>query len=93
MVDDGSTDGSGDLVRERFPQVRLVRQENRGVSAARNRGVAMAAHEYLAFCDADDIWLPVEARPTGGDAGDLLHGRAWRASARPRRPNPLTSGR
>ena len=58
VVDDGSTDGSGDLVRERFPQVKLVRQENRGVSAARNRGVARAVHEYLAFCDADDIWLP-----------------------------------
>jgi glycosyltransferase involved in cell wall biosynthesis len=85
VVDDGSTDGSGDLVRERFPQVKLVRQENRGVSATRNRGAAVAAHEYLAFCDADDIWLPwklarqVATLETCSPDGEPIHVLASRA--------------
>jgi glycosyltransferase involved in cell wall biosynthesis len=59
VVDDGSTDGSGDLVRQSGDvRIRLIRQENRGVSAARNRGVSEAHSEIVAFLDADDEWLP-----------------------------------
>lgn len=59
IVDDGSTDGGGDLVsRYQDPRITLVRQENRGVSAARNRGVQEAKGELLAFLDADDAWKP-----------------------------------
>lgn len=65
--------------------VKLVRQENRGVSAARNRGVAMAAHEHLGFCDADDIWLPwklareVATLETCSTDAEPIHVRASRA--------------
>lgn len=58
VVDDGSSDGTGDYVRSHFPQVRYIRQSNQGVSAARNRGIEAASSDWLAFLDSDDEWLP-----------------------------------
>jgi glycosyltransferase involved in cell wall biosynthesis len=58
VVDGGSTDSTGDVVRRRFPDVRYVFQENEGEAASRNRGVAMAQGDYVAFLDADDEWFP-----------------------------------
>jgi glycosyltransferase involved in cell wall biosynthesis len=61
VVDDGSTDDGPDKVRAaaaRDPRIRLVRQENGGVAAARNFGAAAAAGGFLAFVDADDLWAP-----------------------------------
>lgn len=55
VVDDGSR---SPLPEVRDPRVHVVRQDNRGVSAARNRGAATVGGEYLAFLDQDDHWAP-----------------------------------
>lgn len=58
VVDDGSTDGTADTVRRytQAAQVSLLRQDNQGPAAARNRGIECASGDYLAFIDADDQW-------------------------------------
>lgn len=58
VVDDGSADDSVARVRAAYPAVRVIKQENQGVAAARNNGVRAARGEWIAFIDADDIWLP-----------------------------------
>ena len=54
VVNDGSTDGTADVVRRYGDRVRVLHQDNHGVSIARNRGVAMATGQFLSFLDADD---------------------------------------
>jgi glycosyltransferase involved in cell wall biosynthesis len=67
IVDDGSTDRTGDIVQsyadEQPERIRLIRHPdngNHGMSASRNLGVAEARGEYIAFLDADDVWLPAK---------------------------------
>jgi glycosyltransferase involved in cell wall biosynthesis len=56
VIDDGSTDASADTIRRYGAPVEYHRQENAGISAARNAGVSRARAPYLAFLDADDLW-------------------------------------
>ncbi len=57
-VDDGSTDDSMKVIERYRPRVRVLTQQNRGPSAARNLGVRNSSGEYLGFLDADDLWRP-----------------------------------
>jgi len=58
IVDDGSTDGTSDWIRENHPDVRLISQSNHGVSHARNRAIEIAKGDWIALLDSDDRWLP-----------------------------------
>jgi glycosyltransferase involved in cell wall biosynthesis len=58
VVDDGSHDDGVAIIRESFCGVKVVSQKNLGTSAARNAGILAATSDWIAFLDADDIWLP-----------------------------------
>lgn len=58
VIDDGSTDGTQLALDSYMKDIRYIYQENRGVSAARNRGVRESRGELLAFLDSDDVWSP-----------------------------------
>jgi len=61
VVDDGSTDGTGDFLKEKYagePRFRYLWQKNAERSAARNAGIQAANGEFVAFLDSDDLWLP-----------------------------------
>ena len=65
IIDDGSTDGSHEWLNhaERaFNQVRVIRQQQRGVVAARNNAIKKANSEFIAFLDADDYWFANKLR-------------------------------
>jgi len=83
VVDDGSTDGSVAAV-ERFadPRITVLRQENAGPGAARNAGILAGNSEWIAFLDADDLWMPDHLEALNGlrmrFPGACLIGTAYR---------------
>jgi glycosyltransferase involved in cell wall biosynthesis len=58
VVDDGSTDGTSEMMARRFPETICLRTKRRGVSAARNLGIRSARGDWIALLDSDDEWLP-----------------------------------
>ncbi|BBK36024.1 hypothetical protein STAQ_11020 [Allostella sp. ATCC 35155] len=97
VVDDGSRDDPAARLSASPVPVRLLRQEHRGPSAARNRGIAAAGGRYLAFLDADDLWPPhalatmLAALGRAPEAG-IAHGqvRRFRAAAPAEFDGPAT---
>jgi len=62
VIDDGSTDDTAEALAPLMEQIRYIRTENRGVSAARNRGIREATGDWIAFLDSDDTWHPEKLR-------------------------------
>src|SRR5687767_7749573 len=60
VIDDGSKDNIADVMRafDSDSRVRFISQENRGQPRAKNAGIRAAKGEFIAFCDADDVWDP-----------------------------------
>ena len=95
VVDDGSTDHGAEVVaRFQDPRITLVRQSNQGVGPARNAGIRTGSADWIAFLDADDVWLPDHLAELGllrrNFADALLIGSAFRElSAQTRRDGPI----
>ena len=56
VIDDGSRDNTKELLKDYKNQIRVLTQENAGVSAARNRGIEKSRGEFIALLDSDDAW-------------------------------------
>jgi len=91
VIDDGSSDGSGDLVPA-DSRIRLFRRQNAGVAASRNFGIGQATGAYLAFIDQDDYWYPEKldlqmqvllADPEPGYVVTLMHNHLVGTTQRP----------
>lgn len=91
VVDDGSSDGTGDIARRRGAGVRVLEQPCLGPSAARNAGVAATTSPLIAFLDADDVWHPEKiARQLAAleSSAAVLCAADWSRGA----PPPLDAG-
>jgi len=60
VVDDGSSDNTSEIADEYHGRLKYIRQNNSGVSAARNRGIEESDAEYITFLDSDDTWMPAK---------------------------------
>ena len=58
VVDNGSSDGSLEMIGSKYPSVQLLKEEKLGVSAARNKGIKESNGNWVALLDSDDEWLP-----------------------------------
>lgn len=75
IVDDGSTDETPKIcgaLEARYPQVRVIRQINAGVSAARNAGISVSRGDYVIFLDADDVLIPFDLSAVVSGEFDLI---------------------
>lgn len=60
VIDDGSTDNTGEVVSQYLPRIKYIRQANAERGASRNHGLSISKGEYIAFLDSDDVWLPTK---------------------------------
>lgn len=78
LIDDGSTDNSADVVKQyNDKRIKYYYKCNEGVSVARNYGIAIAASEYIALLDGDDIWRPAFLQEMLEFIGDTPNASLW----------------
>ena len=58
IIDDGSSDKSVEYIKKKYSNIKIYKQSNKGVSAARNKGIKLSSNSWLAFLDSDDRWHP-----------------------------------
>jgi len=71
VVDDGSTDNTREALKPYLGRIHYIYQSNKGVSAARNRGMRDAKGEWISFLDSDDIWLPRKLKQQVDDVCEI----------------------
>lgn len=91
VIDDGSTDGSAGVAMSFAPHVKLIRQPNRGESAARNAGISASSGDWIAFLDSDDVWHPDKLKIQlglirGKEGAVCVHSDYYRFGAREDKP-------
>jgi len=92
VVDDGSTDNTLQKLDNYRAKISIITQENKGVAAARNRGIQAAAGEWLTFLDSDDLWVPQKlqvqktALAENPDFRICYTGETWQRSDKPVSP-------
>tara|TARA_B100000686_G_C16493614_1_gene813395 strand:+ start:84 stop:905 length:822 start_codon:yes stop_codon:yes gene_type:complete len=58
IIDDGSSDKTIEYLNKKYPRIKIFKQSNKGVSAARNKGIELSSNDWIAFLDSDDRWHP-----------------------------------
>lgn len=72
VIDDGSTDGTLEILSGYGERLRVFQQKNSGAAAARNKGIQEASGKWVAFVDADDIWLPEKLQKQLAACGEFV---------------------
>ncbi|RMH61509.1 MAG: glycosyltransferase [Calditrichaeota bacterium] len=79
VVDDGSTDNTPRILQKYNDRLRIITQENKGVSAARNKGIEAASGTWISLLDSDDEWLPDKLKHAGAFHENNPHYRIFQS--------------